>query len=403
MPEGTAIYVVRRGDTVDSIAAAYSINVETIIRDNQILYPYELAVGQALFIDLGTRQPYRSLRVAGYAYPFIEEKVLADTLPYLSELAIFSYGFTTEGELVPPALPDEWMIALAVQHGTAPILTLTPLDAQGRFSNYLIHSVVQSQEIAERLIDNLLAVMGEKGYQGVDIDFEYILAEDRDAFTEFVRRTAERMRENGYHTSVALAPKTSADQKGVLYEGKDYRALGEAADHVLLMTYEWGYTYGPPMAVAPLNQVRRVVEYAVTEIPPQKLDLGIPNYGYDWPLPFVRGQTAATPIGNVQAVRIAIGQEVPIQFADAAQSPFFTYLQAGNNAPEGGGGGSAVALSEDVLSAVEHEVWFEDARSLQGKFDLIREFGLGGCGYWQIMRWFAANWRLLYQNFYIEK
>lgn len=404
MPEGTAIYVVQRGDTVDSIAAAYGVNVENIIRDNQILYPYELALGQALFIDLGTRQPYRSLRVTGYAYPYIERQVLEDTLPYLSELAIFSYGFTTEGELVYPALPDDWMIALALEYGTAPILTLTPLDKQGRFSNYLIHSVVQNPEAVDRLIDNLLSLMGEKGYQGLDIDFEYILAQDRDAFTDFVRQTAERMRENGYHTSVALAPKTSADQKGTLYEGKDYRALGEAADHVLLMTYEWGYTYGPPMAVAPLHQVRRVVEYAVTEIPPEKIDLGIPNYGYDWPLPFVRGETAATSIGNVQAVRIAIQQDVPIQFDETAQSPFFTYIQEReeNNVP---GGGAAVngGAEQGDNTGVSHEVWFEDVRSYQGKFDLIREFGLGGCGYWQIMRWFAANWKLLYKNFYIEK
>lgn len=49
MPEGTAIYVVQRGDTVDSIAAGYGVNVETIIRDNQIIYPYELALGQDLF------------------------------------------------------------------------------------------------------------------------------------------------------------------------------------------------------------------------------------------------------------------------------------------------------------------------------------------------------------------
>lgn len=402
MPEGTAIYVVQRGDTVDSIAEGYGVRVETIIRNNQIVYPYELALGQALFIDLGTRQPYRSLRSTGYAYPYINETVLADTLPYLSELAIFSYGFTTAGELLPPALPDDWMIAMALQNGTAPILTLTPLDEQGRFSNYLIHNVVQNQEAVNLLIDNLLTVMTERGYQGVDIDFEYILAEDRDAFTDFVWQVAERMRANGYHTSVALAPKTSADQKGVLYEGKDYRALGAAADHVLLMTYEWGYTYGPPMAVAPLNQVRRVVEYAVTEIPPQKIDLGIPNYGYDWPLPFVRGETMATSIGNIQAVRIAIEQDAPIQFADVAQSPFFTYLQAGNNAPQSGGGGNTIAVPEDI-AVVEHEVWFEDVRSLQGKFDLIREFELGGCGYWQIMRWFAANWELLYKNFFIEK
>lgn len=269
----------------------------------------------------------------------------------------------------------------ALNFGTQPILTLTPFGPDGNFNNRLINSVVNNEGYKENLIQNLLETMAEKGYEGVDIDFEYILASDRDAFTAFVRQVAETMRANGYHTSVALAPKTSSDQAGLLYEGKDYRALGEAADHVLLMTYEWGYTYGPPMAVAPLNQVRRVVEYALTQIPAEKIDLGIPNYGYDWPLPYERGVTKAATINNIQAVRIAVTHGAEIRFDEVAESPFFTYTDRG----------------------VEHEVWFEDVRSLMAKFGLIEEYQLRGCGYWQIMHWFRANWLLLRNLFFILK
>ena len=377
------IYVVKAGDTVDAIAASRNISAETIIYDNQLIYPYELAVGQALFLGTGTRNPTKTISVSGYAYPFINEWVLQQTLPFLSELPIFSYGFTYDGRLIPPLWDDEWMIALAQTNGTQPILTLTPFGPDGQFNNVLISSVVNSAQYTEQLILNMLALMGEKGYQGVDIDFEFILAKDRDAFTAFVGQVAETMRANGYHTSVALAPKTGADQTGLLYEGKDYRALGEAADHVLLMTYEWGYTYGPPMAVAPINQVRRVVEYAVTEIPREKIDLGIPNYGYDWKLPFERGVTKAVTIGNVEAVRIAVANNAEIKFDEVAQSPFFNYT----NTQDGS----------------THEVWFEDVRSLQAKFNLIKEFRLRGCGYWTIMQWFRANWLLLAENFYVRK
>ncbi len=238
------IYVVKPGDTIDSIALRLGVGVDQLIFDNQLVYPYELAVGQALFVDRNTRYASRAISVSGYAYPFISPWVLEQTLPFLSELPIFSYGFTAEGELVPPAYGDDtWMIAAALKFGTQPILTLTPFGADGNFNNRLIHSVVNDEGSKSNLIRNLLEIMREKGYQGVDIDFEYILAEDRDAFTDFVREVADTMRENGYHTSVALAPKTSSEQRGLLYEGKDYRALGEAADHVLLMTYEWGYTY----------------------------------------------------------------------------------------------------------------------------------------------------------------
>lgn len=376
------IYVVRPGDTIDSIAQELGVSAEQLIYDNQLIYPYELAVGQALFVDRNVRNASRAISVSGYAYPFISPWVLEQTLPFLSELPIFSYGFTAEGELLPPAYGDDsWMIAEALNFGTQPILTLTPFGPDGNFNNRLINSVVNNEAYRENLIQNLLETMGEKGYQGLDIDFEYILASDRDAFTAFVWQVADTMRANGYHTSVALAPKTSTEQAGLLYEGKDYRALGEAADHVLLMTYEWGYTYGPPMAVAPINQVRRVVEYALTQIPAEKIDLGIPNYGYDWPLPYERGVTKAATINNIQAVRIAVAHGAEIRFDEVAESPFFTYVDSGT----------------------EHEVWFEDVRSLLAKFRLISEYNLRGCGYWQIMQWFRANWLLLRNQFFILK
>jgi len=377
------IYVVQPGDTVDRIAVEYGTDVGGIIYDNQLVYPYALAVGQAVYIRGGERMPDGAISVSGYAYPFISTWVLEQTLPYLSNLPVFSYGFTGDGDLIEPLWPDEPLIAAARRYGTTPVLVLTPFGADGQFNNRLISELVNDSASVENLIQNLLSLMNQKGYGGVDIDFEFILASDRDAFTAFVRRVAEVMRANGYQTSVALAPKTSADQKGLLYEGKDYPALGDAADYVLLMTYEWGYTYGPPMAVAPINQVRRVVEYAVTEIPPEKIDLGIPNYGYDWPLPYERGVTKATTIGNVQAVGIAVREGAEIQFDTLARSPYFNY--------------------RDRESGVEHQVWFEDVRSLQAKFDLIKEFGLRGCGYWQIMQWFRANWLLLYENFYVIK
>lgn len=375
------IYVVKSGDTVNAIAGLYGVDAQQIIFDNQLIYPYELAVGQALFIGSGEREATRAINVGGYAYPFISRWVLNETLPFLSELLVFSYGFTPEGMLVEPLWDDEWMIEAAMRFGTRPILTLTPFGEDGQFNNQLISKLINNQDSINMLINELLRTMEQKRYMGVDIDFEFIKEEDRDAFSAFVGNVAETMRAYGYETSVALAPKTSKEQRGILVSGKDYRALGEAADYVLLMTYEWGYTYGPPMAVAPLNQVRRVVEYALTEIPAEKINLGIPNYGYDWPLPFERGVTAARTINNVQAVRIAIEQRAEIQFDEISMSPYFTYTENG----------------------IRHEVWFEDVRSLTAKFDLIKEYNLRGCSYWQIMQFFRANWLSLREWFYIDK
>lgn len=198
------------------------------------------------------------------------------------------------------------MIYMAKNYNVRPILTLTPLDSSGSFNNNLITSVVNNSYATDNLINNLINQLNTFEYKGVDIDFEYIKEEDKDAFSSFVASVTSALNEYGYIVSVALAPKTSSTQAGLLYAGKDYRALGKAANYVLLMTYEWGYKYGPPMAVAPINKVRQVLDYAVTEIAPQKIHLGIPNYGYDWALPFIKGKSAATTIGNIEAVQIAI-------------------------------------------------------------------------------------------------
>ena len=377
------IYVVKQGDTVDTIAGEYGVSVEDIIYDNQIPYPYRLAVGMALLLRItgeegaGRYDAY----VNGYAYPFISNYVLNQTLPYLSSLSIFSYGFTTEGNLIPPAIDESFMIQAALLEDVAPILTLTPFGADGMFNNYLISVLVNNQPVRDTLIAQLLFTMEQKGYQGVDIDFEYILPEDRDAFTAFVAETRAAANAEGYTLSVALAPKISDTQTGLLYKGKDYEGLGRAADSVLLMTYEWGYTYGPPMAVAPLNKVIEVVEYAITKIPPEKIDLGIPNYGYDWTLPYIRGESKADTIGNIEAVQIAIENNAEILFDSTAMSPWFRYTRDG----------------------AEHEVWFEDVRSLREKFRLVKSYGLRGMGYWQIMQLFRSNWLLLADTFSIQK
>ena len=133
------------------------------------------------------------------------------------------------------------------------------------------------------------------------------------------------------------------------------------------------------MAVAPVDKVEQVLRFATSVIPSDHIFMGIPNYGYDWTLPYVSGESVARALSNVEAIDQAIQVGAYIQFDENAQSPWYTYWR--NN--------------------TEHEVWFEDVRSMQAKFDLIRDYGLNGAGYWQIMRLFRANWILLSGQFEI--
>lgn len=364
-------YTVQAGDTLTSIAAAYGVTVNQLLRNNPQLGGLPaLAIGQTLAIDF-IQERQGALSLNGYAYPFIQDTVLRTTMPYLTALSIFSYGFEETGALIPA--DDDAMLAAARAYGVAPVLVLTTLSRDGSFRSELAGLMLTDPAVQQRLIDELMTTMTAKGYAGVDVDFEFIPAENAAAFAAFVRTLTARANALGLFTTVALAPKTSANQPGLLYEAHDYAAIGAAANYVLLMTYEWGYTYGPPMAVAPLNMVRRVLDFGVTQIPREKISMGIPNYGYDWPLPFVAGQTRARTIRNLEAVDIARRYGAEIQFDETAQSPYFYYT------------------AED---GVEHVVWFEDARSINQKLALIPEYGLVGAAYWTVMSWFPQNWAI---------
>lgn len=369
------VHIVREGQTVEQIAEEYSITVKNLYQNNPFLLNQTyLLEGQSLVISY-EGEPLMQGRISGYAYPFIEPYILREVLLYIDEILIFSYGFTAEGELIPPQIDETWGIQEAWNQQVEPILVLTPFAETGTFNSGLIQILSENETVQDNLIENLLETVREKGYVGVDVDFEYIRPEDRVGYADFVNRLRETMNENGYRVSVALAPKTSSYQKGLLYEAMDYHLLGQSANTVFLMTYEWGYTYGPPLPVVPLPNVRQVLEYALTEIPKEKIVLGIPNYGYSWPLPYERGVTKARLIGNVEANVIAAERGVEIQYDERYQSPFFYYEIGGRR----------------------YEVWFEDVRSIYAKLQLAAEKDIRGVGYWNLMRPFRANWLLVNQ------
>ena len=365
---------VRAGDALSSIAASSGTDVLSLFRMNPNLSGSDqLYPGQVLVTQLEQSRT-RSAFVGGYAYPYVQESVLRGILPFAGALMPFTYGFTPEGALMP--MDDERLLALAGEYGVRPFLHLSTLTAAGTFSAAQAAVVLRSEALQQTLAEAVLQKMQEKGYMGLDVDFEYLGRELAEAYAQFLSRLHGLLAPYGLPLIAALAPKTSADQPGTLYEGYDYAAVASACDAVLLMTYEWGYTYGPPMAVAPIGAVRRVVEFALTQMEPGKILLGFPNYAYDWTLPFTAGATRAQSIGNEAAPLLAAQYGAEIQFDEQAQTPYFTYLDEAGQ---------------------PHEVWFEDARSALAKFGLLTEYGLLGLGYWNFMRPFAAGFSL--QNY----
>lgn len=229
------VHTVRPGDTLTSIAREYGVSLRQLYQNNLALEGRPtIWPGQTLVISF-RQEPGREIGVNAYAYPHINPTILSTTLPFLTYLTPFTYGFTPTGRLV--QLDDARLLAAARNAGVAPLMHLSTLTQEGGFSNDLAHIALNDNDVQSQLIDNIVITLQEKGYRGLDVDFEYVFPEDAAPYAAFLAALTKRLNPLGYPVIAALAPKTSATQRGALYEGHNFAAIGAAVNEVLLMTY----------------------------------------------------------------------------------------------------------------------------------------------------------------------
>lgn len=234
-------HTVRSGESVYSISELYGISLNQLYRNNpQLGAMPNIYPGEVLVIKLETDR-IGSFETGGYAYLDTPQGLIDSSMPFMNYLMPFTYGFTESGDIV--GIEDKRLIESAHRYGRKCFMHISTLTEDGYFSNELSNVILTSEPLQERLLDNVLRVIEEKGYDGLDIDFEFVYAEDAPRYAEFIGKARRRLNSIGLEVFAALAPKTSDEQRGLLYEGHLYREIGEAADAVLLMTYEWGYTY----------------------------------------------------------------------------------------------------------------------------------------------------------------
>ncbi|MGI5971484.1 MAG: LysM peptidoglycan-binding domain-containing protein [Oscillospiraceae bacterium] len=370
-------YVVRRGDTLGSISRRLGVPLSELLEANIIADPDRINPGLVLNIPLRQRP---EISVNGYIYMLGQQAVpiVRRDGGFLTYLSPFAYLIRENGSLQP--IDDEPALAAAAQAGVIPMMAVTNFTATSRGEN-LASIVLNDSATVGQLLNNIIETMRQKGYRGLNVDFENVLPGDRQAYNSFLDRAAGMLHMNGYFLSTAVAPKTGPEQAGLLYEAHDYPAHGRIADFVILMTYEWGYRKGPPQPISPINEIRRVLDYAISVIPRSKIFFGFQIYARDWTLPHRTGDEAET-ISPQEAVDRALRYGAEIRYDETAQSPFFNYTDS---------------------SGIRHEVWFEDARSAQAKFDAVREYGLAGISYWALGYPFPQNWFLLADNFRIRR
>lgn len=370
-------YTVISGDTMYRIAQKFGITLEELISANpQINNPNIIQIGQPINIPNNNKP---TIEINGYAIAGINLETLNQTLPYLTYLSLFSYQVLPNGSLT--QLYEQDRINSAINQNVAPIMVVTNIGESGGFDSDLASKILNDPQTQTILINNIISTLNAKNYSGVDIDFEYLYPQDKDNYTQFLANLKSSLTPLNKSLSVAVAPKYRDNQEGLLYEAHDYQAIGEIADRVIIMTYEWGYIYGEPMAISPLREVEAVISYATTRIPSEKILMGMPNYAYDWITPWQQGDTANT-ITNTRALEIALENGSNIKFDNSAQAPYFNYTDKQGNT---------------------RIVWFEDSRSIDARLNLVTKYNLAGVSYWTINNFFPVNWSVLTSKFNVEK
>lgn len=304
---------------------------------------------------------YRPQVFAYYYYSSRSE--LLDNIELFTDIAFRWYETDAYGRLS-YEYQDKYseMLNLARNYGIKTHASVALMDGEA------LHGLLSSPQNRQLLIGNLLNEVNVHGYDGVNIDFEFIKADDSSYFNEFLGELKTALGSNK-ELSVAVFARTKADKWPTAY---DYARIGEIADKVVVMAYDYHYRTGPAGAVAPLWWVENVVEYMISKMPASKIMLGMATYGYDW------SSSGSCHTITADKLRAILSQyEVEEHFDKASMSPYYTYEDEQGNS---------------------HEIWMENEASLNGKWDEAITNRLGGISFWRIGNGFDDLYKILENN-----
>ena len=376
IPEVT--YIVQEGDTLEDIADSFQITEMQLLMNNPFLsgslfiYP-----GEILVISYSKKG---SIAVHGNASPNINTDILRKTLPYLTYLSIINYTATSEGEII-TYLDDTQIIETAKTYGVMPLLLITTLTIQGVANIGIEFDLLLDETFQNNFIENLLSILNVKGYQGVNLSFQYINIANINLYNSFFTKFTDQLSAQGYSVFLTVNPNISNVGGEVSFERVDYSILNDLAQNIIFMNYQWATNINPPGPISSIYNLNAFFNYVNNYISPDKIIAGMPTIGYDWELPFLPGFSSVYSLTYEGAINLAKDNGVVILFDELSQTPYFQYYD----------------------KEVQHIVWFIDSRSINALLDLVVKYDLFGLGIWNITIYNQQLWLVINSQYEIQK
>jgi spore germination protein YaaH len=276
---------------------------------------------------------------------------------------------------------------LARERGVA----VMPLVVNPGFNQEVLHRFLASDAARGRAVASLLELCRRNGWTGLQVDFENLSVNDRDAFTRFYRELATALHREGYRISVAVVHRPDELPGPTGYHrwlhrnwraGYDLRALGEIGDFVSLMSYNQHTRRTPPGPQHGMPWMREVLEYALRHVPREKLSLGIITNGMHW---YTSQEDRITPemarsysavLSYPRAMGLVERHRATLRW-DEEQQTAYTYFSNGGTF---------------------EWVFLEDARGFAARVGLVDEHRLRGFSVWVLGAEDPEIWTVLRQR-----
>lgn len=267
-------------------------------------------------------------------------------------------------------------------------VAVMPLVKNLGFNQELLHSLLRDSTARRRAIESMVEQCERYGYAGFQFDFENLHVKDREEYTQFYREAADALHEDGNQISVAVVHRPAEFAGPTQYHkwlfknwraGYDLEALAEIGDFISVMTYSQHTRRMPPGPQAGLPWVRKVVEYFLQYVPPEKLSLGIPTGSQRWytsqedQIEPEKARSYSEQLSYREARGYVERYDASVTWSEKHKVPYTFYSNAG---------------------AFEW-IFMENARSFRAKLGLVDEYGLRGFSVWVIGRGDPDLWEVL--------
>ena len=286
----------------------------------------------------------------------------------LDYIATFSARIDANGGLIVDYSPDEG-INLAKKKGVKPLLVVH--NMLNGMDSATASAVLSNPQKRWQLAQNIVSLVKKYGYAGVNIDMEAVPAWNRGDYSKFLWELKGLLKSGNYLLTVAIPAKNSDLPNNNWSGAYDYQEIGRVCDYIMLMTYDEHWFGGKAGPIASLPWVQNVLDYAVKQMPSQKILLGLAAYGYDWS----PAKGSAVKWNSVNQIIQNTGAQV--RWDNNSSTPYFYYWKG----------------------TEKHEVWFENKYSLGIKLGLVKSYNLAGVGMWRMGFEDQAFWNTISSKF----